>query len=137
MLSEVIMESYKNYSMYKKIHLEKSQKFISNYSWDKVSKDLYDVINKRYGATPFNNQGYIKFHRFSDDSNFVLFSQDYFDSCKVYVEIKNENGEVCFFDDLTIIKNIEYWFGAHFTGKKTFTIYNSNKTIVMFQITSI
>ena len=75
--------------------------------------------------------------RFSDDSNFVLFSQDYFDSCKVYVEIKNENGEVCFFDDLTVIKNIEYWFGAQFNGKKTFTIYDSNKSIILFQITSI
>ena len=98
---------------------------------------MYDVINKRYGTTPLNNQGYIKFHRFSDDSNFVLFSQDYFDSCKVYVEIKNENGEVCFFDDLTVIKNIEYWFGAQFNGKKTFTIYDSNKSIILFQITSI
>ena len=137
MLSEVIMESYKNYSMYKKIHMEKVHNFINKYSWSKVSKDLYDVINKRYGTTPLNNQGYIKFHRFSDDSNFALFSQDYFDSCKVYVEIKNENGEVCFFDDLTVIKNIEYWFGAQFNGKKTFTIYDSNKSIILFQITSI
>ena len=137
MLSEVIMESYKNYSMYKKIHVEKAHDFINKYSWNKVSKDLYDAINKRYGLTQLNNQKYIKFHKFSDDSNFVLFSQDYFDSCKVYIEIKNEKGEVCFFDDLTMIKNIEYWFGAQFTGKKTFTIYNSNKTIVLFQITSI
>ena len=53
------------------------------------------------------------------------------------LEIKNEKGEVCFFDDLTMIKNTEYWFGAQFTGKKTFTIYNSNKTIFLFQITSI
>ena len=66
-----------------------------------------------------------------------LFSQDYFDLCKVYIEINNEKGEVCFFDDLTMIKNIEYWFGAQFNGKKTFTIYSSNKTIVLFQITSI
>jgi glycosyltransferase involved in cell wall biosynthesis len=137
MLSEVIMDSYKNYSTYKKIHLEKSQKFITNYSWNKVSRDLYDIINKRYGSTSLSNTGYVKFHRFSENHNFVFFSQDYFDSCKVYLEIKNEKGDVCFFDDLTMVKNVEYWFGAEFNGKKTFTIYNLNKTIVLFQTNSI
>jgi hypothetical protein len=36
-----------------------------------------------------------------------------------------------------MVKNVEYWFGAEFNGKKTFTIYNLNKTIVLFQTNSI
>ncbi len=98
MLSEVLLDSYKNYSTYKKIHLQKCQHFISKYTWNKVSKDLFDVINKRYGSISLNNQGYIKFHRFSEDLNGIFFSQSYFDSCKVYIEITNENGDLYFFN---------------------------------------
>ena len=136
-LSEVIMDSYKNYSSYKKIHMEKAQDFIDKYSWDKVSKDLYNTINARYGSTPITNQGYIKFHRFSEDLNGIFFSQSYFDSCKVYIEITNEKGEQYFFDDLIIIKNIEHCFGSGMQGKKIFTIYDSNKSIILFRISSI
>lgn len=137
MLSEVLLDSYKNYSTYKKIHLQKCQHFISKYTWNKVSKDLFDVINKRYGSISLNNQGYIKFHRFSEDLNGIFFSQSYFDSCKVYIEITNENGDLYFFNDLIMMKNVEHCFGSEVEGKKIFTIYDSNKSIILFRISSI
>jgi hypothetical protein len=137
MLSEVLLDSYNNHSTYKKLYLQKSQSFISKYSWDKVSKDLYDVINKRYGSVQLDNQGYIKFHKFSEDLNGIFFSQKYFDSCKVYIEITNEKGDVYFFSDLTMIKNVEHCFGSPTQGKKIFTIYDSNKSIILFRIASI
>lgn len=136
MLSEVIMESYKNYSVYKKIHLTKSEEFSIKYSWDKVCKDLFNVINTRYGNYNIANNGFIKFHKFSEDLNGIYFSQSYFDSCKVYVEITNEKREVCFFQDLMLIKNVEFWVGTPIKGKKTFTIYDSNNSILLFRINS-
>lgn len=137
MLSEVILDSYKNYSSYKKIHMEKSQCFMSKYSWDKVSKDLYDVIYKRYSNISLTKNGYVKFHKFSDDLNGIFFSQSYFDSCKVYIEIKSETGEILFFDDLNMLKNVEYWFGSGIRGRKTFTVYDLNKSIILFRISSV
>ncbi len=123
MLSEVLLDSYKNYSTYKKIHLQKCQHFISKYTWNKVSKDLFDVINKRYGSISLNNQGYIKFHRFSEDLNGIFFSQSYFDSCKVYIEITNENGDLYFFNDLIMMKNVEHCFGSMSSKSKRFFQY--------------
>jgi len=136
MLGEVIMDSYKNYSFYKKIHLEKSFDFINKYSWDNVSKDLFDVINTRYSGYTLQNRSCIKFHKFSEDLNGIFFSQSHFDSCKVYVEITNEKGELCFFDDLILLKNVEFWIGTPIKGKKRFTIYDSNNSIILFRINS-
>lgn len=135
-LSEVMLHCYKNYESYKKIHVEKSYNFIKNYSQDKVSKDLYDIINKRYGSISLSNEGYIKFNKFSDDKNIIYITQNYFDSCKVFLEIRDIKNNVCFFDDIHMIRNVEYWFGHGSPGKKTFIVYDANKSAILFSKTS-
>lgn len=136
MLSEVIMDSYKNYSIYKKIHMEKAQDFMNKYSWEKVTKDLYNVISNRYGSILLSNSGYIKFNKFSDDKNLIFISQNYFDICKVFVEVRDDKNNVCFFDDINMVRNVDYWFGHMSLGKKTFIVYDLNKSKILLRKTA-